>query len=67
MPRKGATLALLAVCAAAAAAGPANAAPVMVVDGQHAVKRNDPLVPPPSRDELPAPGASASAAPRASV
>jgi hypothetical protein len=60
MTRKGATLALLVTCAFVAAAGPAHAAPVIVVDGQHAVKRNDPLVPPPSDFDLPPAGARAS-------
>ena len=48
---------IAALVAAAVAAGPAQAAEVTVVDGDHAVKRNDPFVPARSASDLmPAPG-----------
>jgi hypothetical protein len=51
-------LAIAAVLAAALAAAPAaEAAPVVVVDGDHAVRRDDPTVPPRSASDLPIPRA----------
>jgi hypothetical protein len=68
-------IALLAVLAAAPGAAPAaHAAPVVLVDGAHAVRRADPTVPPRSATDLPPPrargartAAAASAAGRRAV
>jgi D-glucuronyl C5-epimerase C-terminus len=68
MPPRACRLALAAVLAAAAAGGPAEAAEVIVVDGDRAVRRDDPLVPSRAQIDLgrpPRPGARSRAAVRA--
>ena len=48
---------LAALIGAALTAAPAQAAEVIVVDGDHAVRRFDPVVPARSATDLPPPGA----------